>query len=133
MTGVRTRRWPWEDTETQREHHTKMEAETGVTHLWFSEHQELPAILRSQDKGLEQSIPQMSHKEPTVSHLDFQPPETVGFSHPVHDTLLQQPQERLICIKFADEEAITNYAKCPAYQWERVTLEAAAQGKLELF
>lgn len=37
MTGVRTRRWPWEDTETQREHHTKMEAETGVTHLWFTQ------------------------------------------------------------------------------------------------
>ena len=49
----------------------KTEAEIEVMHIQAKEHQGLPAITRSYERGLEQILPQILQKEPTLLTLDF--------------------------------------------------------------
>lgn len=66
MPGVLLRRQTCEDTQTQRENHVKTEANTGVTCLHSKECQGLETMTRSQERGVEEILPQSPQKEPTL-------------------------------------------------------------------
>lgn len=99
--GDTERRWSCEDTEMQRDNHMKMETKPWMLHLLAKEWWRLPAVTRSQEKGMEQILPQSPWKEPTPSTSWFQTSSlrtvreqiSVVLIHPVRGSLLWHPQE----------------------------------------